>query len=623
MSLVSTALRDRRLIAAFLVGVLALAVGYAVPPGAAIKLVARAGYWVILILFALFIRACWRAFGSEWRQWRLNSGNAKIAALIAAAGLVLVVHERHGYKILADELLLSGTAMGMHYQREAAYPTRATDVQGPFMLLDKVLDKRPFFFPFLVSIVHDLTGYRPANAFYLNTALGFAFLGIVFVCCRRLGGSAWAGLLGVLLFAGLPLLAQQVTGGGFDLLNIVMIAAVLWLALRFAEAPEEKRLEPVCLGAGLLAFTRYESVLFLLPVALLLVWGWCRTQRVILTWPIALLPGFLCFYLLQNRVFSVNAGAWELASRPEATTPFGPQYLPDNLGHALAFFFDTTGYQPNSPVFAAIGLLALPLACLWMVRVWRSAGRADPVDTGATFVFAGLFAIGGLHMVYFYGQFDDPLIRRLSLPVHLLMVLAIAVVVRSTGGHRRVWQVLCSVAGAGLLVYSVPAMAQRAYAHTYSPAVEMEWRGEFLKRFPERDYLFIDNDTYFWIVNQVAATPIKQAQVRKEGITFHLRNHTFSGVYVFQSLLVDDKTGHARVDPEDELGPDYELETVWEKRIQTLLLGRISRVVSIREGGSVAARAGMITPVGQPPRTAEEIEAAKKAFTERWLKQLP
>ena len=64
-------------------------------------------------------------------------------------------------------------------------------------------------------MVHDLTGYRPANAFVLNGVLTFGFLGMVFHLGRVLAGRM-AGWLGVVLFAGLPLLGQNSTGGGFE-----------------------------------------------------------------------------------------------------------------------------------------------------------------------------------------------------------------------------------------------------------------------------------------------------------------------------------------------------------------------------------------------------------------------
>ena len=117
----------------------------------------------------------------------------------------------------------------------------------------------------------------------------------------------------------------------------------------------------------LLAQTRYESAVFILPVAALLIWGWMKVGRMILPWSIWLTPVFLIPYVLQNRQFDSNASLWELAGPGGgASEPFALHYLPDNLGHALAFFFDTSGYQANSILFAVMGLVALPLFGIWI-----------------------------------------------------------------------------------------------------------------------------------------------------------------------------------------------------------------------------------------------------------------
>lgn len=620
-----TVVRDRRVWLTLLFGVLAFVLArFGIPDRQAIDWVVKAGYWSVLVATAVAAYASWRTFRGDVVAFRWTRRHGAVAALIAFAGAVLLAHDRYGFKILADEELLAGTSMGMHLGREVAYPIRATDIQGPYQILQSVLDKRPFFYPFLVSVVHDLTGYRVANAFYLNTVFGFAFLALIYVAGRKLGGSPWAGALLVVLFAGLPLLSQQMKGGGFDLLNALMLTVVMLLAIRFAERRDEISQEALCWATVLLAYTRYESILFVVPVALLVLWGWRREQRVILSWPVVVAPLFLIFCVLQNRVFAVHSASWELAGVKGATTPFGWQYVGPNLGHALAFFFDTTGYQPNSPCFAAMGLIAVPLFGLWIARAWRTKGVA-PEHAAVSACGAGLIAIWALLMAYFWGRFDDPLIHRLSLPVHVLFAIAIAVV-GSLWLRRRGWQVLAAAAVIALIVYSLPAMSRGAYAASYSPAVEMAWRTEFLRRFPERDYLFIDNDATFWIEHKVPATPAKQAHDRETSLVYLLRNDAFSAIYVLQHYKIDPSTGARTLEAADDLGPDFELEPVWERHIQTLFIGRISRVVAIREGDKVVAKAGWAISPEHPSsatRSDAEMDAAKKAFVDNWLKQLP
>ena len=79
--------------------VLAVVAGFwAVPDRYAITVVSRAGYWMVLAGFACWLwslRGIVRGDGGGfWRQSRDRAG----VALVACAGVVLLVHERFGFK---------------------------------------------------------------------------------------------------------------------------------------------------------------------------------------------------------------------------------------------------------------------------------------------------------------------------------------------------------------------------------------------------------------------------------------------------------------------------------------------------------------------------------------------
>ena len=283
-------LRDRRVWLLLLATMLAAILGFfAIPDQAAIVFVSRTGFWFVLLAFGLFLRALWLTYRDEFGAFHWRTLDWPSVAIIALGGTVLLVHETFGFKIVMDEVMLLGTSMSMHLDKTVLTPVRGNDIQGAFVILDGMMDKRPLFFPFLVSLLHDLTGYRPANAFVLNGALTFVFLGLIQHLGRRLAGRL-AGWLGVVLFAGLPLLAHNATGGGFELLNLVMILATLLLGARFVEKRDPPSLTAFCFAALLLAQVRYESVIFLLPVVLLVLWVWWREGHAVLAWPVILAP---------------------------------------------------------------------------------------------------------------------------------------------------------------------------------------------------------------------------------------------------------------------------------------------------------------------------------------------
>jgi hypothetical protein len=509
--------------------------------------------------------------------------------------------------------------MSMHFDKTVLTPVRGNDIQGTFMILDGMMDKRPLFFPFLVSVLHDVSGYRPANSFVLNGGLTFVFLGLVNQLGRMLAGRK-AGWLGVALFAGLPLLAHNATGGGFELLNLVMILSTLLLGARLISRRDDVSMTAFCFSALLLAQVRYESVIYLLPVAGIVAWLWWNEGRLILPWPVLLAPLLMLHYPLQHRIFDLRASAWELGSRPGSTTPFSASYIPDNLSHALGFFFGRAADQPNSLYLSALGAIAVPFFGLAVFKWMRSLPREAPITVATAFFAIGFAAQFALMMCYFWGKFDDPVIRRLSLPTHLGLVIAILAVLPQLAGAM-VTRGLLAMAVVALISLGVPSMAAHAYSQDYLPGRETAWRRAFIAEQPRRDYLVIDNDSILWIAHQVSSTPVFQAQKRRDSLVFHMRNRTYSDVYVFQRFNIDPETGVMTLREGDELGPDYVLETVREERLQTLTLARISRVKAIRSGSAEANSAPLSDfPV---PTDRAEAERKRRAYLENFLKQLP
>jgi hypothetical protein len=149
---------------------------------------------------------------------------------------------------------------------------------------------------------------------------------------------------------------------------------------------------------------------------------------------------------------------------------------------------------------------------------------------------------------------------------------------------------------------------------------EAEWRREFVRAHPEKDYLFIDNDAIIWITHLVSATPVQQALEHKDIMLFNFHNRTFAAFYVFQRYEVDPPTGRLIVQKEYDLGPDYQLETYWERRFTPLTVSRISRVVSIRDG-ALTAPAKAVSPLDK--LSAAERDKIRQAYFENMIKRLP
>jgi len=614
--------RDRRVWLLVLCSLLAFMLGFVCLKGmTAIGFLARSGYWFMLSAFLLFLYAFWRNWANSLKNQDWKKVDRVSALLVLVCGTILLVHETPGFKIVMDEIMLLGTSMSMHFDRAAVTPLRGNDIQGAFVLMDGIVDKRPLFFPFLLSLVHDLSGYRPSNSFLLNGLLSYCFLWLANLTGRQLAGRE-GGWLAVLLFTGLPLLAHNALGGGFELLNLTLVAATFLAALRFAKLKEENSLSLFALVGVLLCNTRYESVLIVAPLALLVPWVWWRERRVMLPWPVLAVPLLLIPVALQMQVFESRGSAWELESMPGFTTPFSLAYIPDNLSHAAAFFFGKPSDQPSSFLFSLLGWLAVPFAVLQGVKILRKPGDASPVHAVTVLMLLGLAAHFVLMMAYFYGRFDMVVIRRLSLPTHFLLLLSLLLVlpvlVRSVLVHR----LFVAVGALGVLALGIPAMAIHAYSQEYLPGRETQWRRHFMAEQHRPDYLVIDNDSALWVSHRISATPISRARERLEALEYHMRNRSYSSIYVFQRLEVDPETGATRLREGDDLGPAFVLEPVREERLQMLRISRISRLVELRREG-VSIRPEKEPDGPRAPEDPEEQAKARVAYIQNFLKNLP
>jgi hypothetical protein len=163
-------------------------------------------------------------------------------------------------------------------------------------------------------------------------------------------------------------------------------------------------------------------------------------------------------------------------------------------------------------------------------------------------------------------------------------------------------------------------MAAHAYNQEYLAGLETAWRRQFIAEQPRKDYLVIDNDSILWLVHEVSATTVEVAKQRRADLVFFMRTHTFSNIYVFQRYLVDPDTGKMTIRDVDDLGPDFVLEPVQAERLVTLTQTRISRLVEIRDGQKVLTAP---EPDHILPKDKDEIEKARKAYLENFLKRLP
>jgi hypothetical protein len=584
-----------------LCGVAAFALGFVlISPPTIEALIVAGGYYYILALFAAFTLYAWRVAAARrevWSGWCRRPGWIGLALLGATA--FTVWSDSFAHKVLFDEYVLQGTAWHMHATKEIGAPIRAYEFQGTWLAIDAFLDKRPYFFTFLISLLHDLTGFRIENAYALNVALSGLTLGLTYWLVRAMTGRRAPALFSVALLATLPLFGQNATGASMELHNLAMIAVVMVCAILYLRRPDADRLSLLVLGAALLAQCRYESVLFVLPVAGVIALGWWQRRQVLLPWAACIAPLLLVPYAWLDRFVQSKPMLWQL--RAGDTARFGWRYLEGNLEGAWHFFFNLSPGQPSSVCLTLLGLAGLGWAVVRMSRWSRQPAYPRPVwraEFVVCLLFGGIVAANlGVLMFYYWSRLDEIITARFALPFYFMLALLAGWGAHSIGS--RGWPAL-RIGGfalaAWLAVVGAPAYARRLYTSQNLVMRELYWELEQVAAHPGPVLVITSKATMPYLLQRIPAVNTGLARSRGPEIAWHMAQGTFHEVLVAQVLRPTSGEGNPAVEPEDALPASFELQPVACKRFGVRWI-QISRVAK------VAAAAVTATP-SPPPAPA-------------------
>lgn len=513
---------------------------------------------MLLLLFVWVLIRQLRRLPKQAYKKRFDKG---IVALIVAASAFQLVHEDFGYKILMDEYNLTATSMNMHLEKTAFTPTRGRIAEGEFEVVDGYVDKRPFLYPLLVSLVHDISGYRASNPFVLNAILnGLLFL-VVYLAGFHLGNRR-GGVLAVLLLACWPLVAQNATGAGFELLNFLLLTVVVFLSLSSTRRPGFEKETLLVLSAILLANVRYESFIFLVPVAMLIAMRWKSNPKLGPGWITVFSPWLLLPLCVQNRWFRSREGLWELPG--EVTEPFSLSYVVDNLGHGVVYFFNWGPDYPNSLLLTIVGGIAFFFLCVASVRRLKNWVEFRPRDYDVLFLW-GLALVGHLFLIFAYhvGKLDSHFATRLGMPVHLILVLAPVWLLAKEKMKPRYWTASIVASLLFLVTVSAPHSSMAVYTKKNFAEREFRWAYEKLSLENGRNFLVIDSRVSHWTSMQFQAMHVDLAKANRDLIHQYAKIGNFSDVFVVQRITFDPSEEGVSVFEPDQL-PEFKLEIIDE-----------------------------------------------------------
>lgn len=552
-------------------------------PPTAVGLARAVAYPSLLALVVALLWLLWRvtpvgrlADPAWWRR------QAPAVALIVVTSGFLVSREPADFKVMMDDITIATAAMGLHFHRDPGLVTVGHEILGLFTPLHGFMDKRPILFPLLVSVVHDLTGYRIENSFAVNRGLTVVLVALVFAYGRRLGGVR-AGVVATLLLTTLPMLARCASGGGLEVLNVVLLLTALHLAVGHLERPTAASQNALVLALVVLAYSRYEAGLYAIPGAAVVLLGWWRERSLRWSWALFAAPLALVPLALQLAAFKVDQGRmWEVPRGLEQ--PFSVAYVGDNLRHAFDFLFLFSAESYGSALIAGAAVVAVLLLGLVVIRA-RRVGRplSDALKVLLLFALAVL-AFDGLLMGYGWGQIDKYEVSRLMLPFFTVAILLVVSVLFTLWPGPRTAPVAAAVIAMYLAFFTLPALAVKAPLHRGFDLRRMNWTWQRYQELPAGRYLVFTPDRSFWALHRVSALQPWQLAHRLDQVAYHRRYRTFADVLVIQRLRLDPATGEEAVWAEDAVPGSVVLETLAETSIRPFVLCRLSRIVAIEPG---------------------------------------
>lgn len=532
-----------QLVACLFIMLLAVGLSWWLPLSQAYSGVRYGGYAFSFVIVSIWlisaypvIRAEWRPIGTERKHWLC-------LLILLGVGLVCLLRQPAQFQVLSDELTLQSTALAMSSEREVFSASQGYWLSGTFELTSGTLDKRPFMFPFVVSLVHDFFGYRLSNAFALNLGLGLTSLWIGFLLINRWFVSPVIALLAMLPIACSPMFISSVRSAGFEPMNFCFLG-LYGLAVSCYWRKDDAQSEVFLVStAVLLSYIRYESCLLVLPAACLIGYRCFQKEGALQSRLTVIAPLLFVPFVWLFRCTLARKGAWPVAEA-EGISVFSTEYVRGNLLDAMKYFYDPSWSQMNDFAFSVLGSLGVILILV------NCGIRAKPSGhtMGESFRFKYLQEVSFwvacfvllllVYSGYFWSSFLDISSRRMSLPFLWPLSLGLAYGLSRFYVRWKSADIIASFLVAICLLFStLPSMARMAESREPNRLAKLQtWKMYWAAHagIQANSAWFVDDDYKIWTARRSTAFSSKRMQTSLALLELHWRAERIADLYVVQ-----------------------------------------------------------------------------------------
>jgi hypothetical protein len=254
---------------------------------------------------------------------------------------------------------------------------------------------------------------------------------------------------------------------------------------------------------------------------------------------------------LHYLTFSQAASSFQLSDR-HLDAGFSFSYFGGNLVHTLNFFLDTQHMLTNSPALFVIGVFCFLLLVVASVRRMRRM-EASPIDLSFwLFVVASLAGFVLLEC-YCWGDLDNIVANRLSLPIYLFFVVATARFLTGLRHRKMVVLVLCGIYGVSIYWSAFPLAAKNYGYRFYTPVQKLAIYQGLARNQPDRRFAVIHTTANFWLTEDVYCLQPQWLQSNPHFLEKMLSSGEFRRIYWIEDLKLNPKSG------------EWHDEVVWKK----------------------------------------------------------
>lgn len=538
-------------------------------PKVAEPLFIHAAYYFLLVTVVCWVVAhLYLARDTRWRDVAAWVKDNKAGLIVAVGATVIAAWSiEPGLRVLSDEANLLGTSRNFFFTKTATFATTGKYYYDNYWPQQVVIDRRPSMFPFLVSLVHIVRGYTFRNVFLFNLLVLPIFVLVAYRLAKTLWGEL-VGILAALLVVAHPITLISMRSGGFDFFAAAFGLIVLKSFLDHSRAPSPERLAVLWLNLCVFAEIRYETALFLPPVAiLLLVFKLARWEHVR---PFALLYALTPAYILPRLWQSILRG--NVPEQDPGAITFGLQNFLQNARDyflTLASPFDFR--PPHAAVVIALGLGGCVAALLWTVRRLRARDWAEPNLKFATLVLIWMGLQFLIVFTYVWGRPNHPASARLLIAIDTFFAFPAAYFLALVLKRWRPF--VATVAAVAVFAIYLPVASEYRMLNELTLTREAATCWRFFESLHEKRIMVVAERPGLYTIMEYGATDFESAR-NDPSLLEGLSRRLFYDVYLVQQVDL----GTRKPVPQNEIWPDRPRTTMIEFQNDANATVRISRL---------------------------------------------